>query len=67
VYRIESIIQERRRGGGGGGGKEYLVKLFGYNSSFNSWISDNTFPDIKTRGMEATAEEKKPLQSLMKG
>jgi hypothetical protein len=37
VYRIESIVQERRRGGGG---RDYLVKWFGYNSSFNSWISD---------------------------
>jgi hypothetical protein len=36
VYRVESVLQERRRGGG----TEYLVKWFGYNSSFNSWISD---------------------------
>lgn len=35
VYRIEKIIRERRTVGG----KEYLVKWFGYNSSFNSWIS----------------------------
>ena len=35
VYRIEQIIQERR----GVGGKEYLIKWFGYNPSFNSWIS----------------------------
>ena len=34
VYRIEKIIQERP----GVGGKEYLVKWFGYNPSFNSWI-----------------------------
>ena len=39
VYRIENIIEERR-GSRGGGGKEYLVKWFGYNSTFNSWISD---------------------------
>jgi hypothetical protein len=36
VYRIESVLQERRRGKG----KEYLVKWFGYNTSFNSWISN---------------------------
>jgi hypothetical protein len=35
VYRVERIIQERK----GVGGKEYLVKWFGYNPSFNSWIS----------------------------
>jgi transposase InsO family protein len=35
VYRVEQIIQERK----GVGGKEYLVKWFGYNPSFNSWIS----------------------------
>ena len=33
VYRIESIIAERR------GGTEYLVKWFGYPTTFNSWVS----------------------------
>lgn len=35
VYRIESILNERRVGAR----KEYLVKWYGYDSSFNSWIS----------------------------
>ena len=36
TYRVESIVRERQ----GHKGKEYLVKWFGYNPSFNSWISD---------------------------
>jgi hypothetical protein len=35
VYRIEKILAERQ---GVRGQKEYLVKWFGYNPSFNSWI-----------------------------
>ena len=35
VYRIEKILGERQ---GRSGQKEYLVKWFGYDSSFNSWI-----------------------------
>lgn len=37
VFRIEAILQERH---GVGGRREYLVKWYGYPSSFNSWISD---------------------------
>ena len=36
VFRIESILKERN---GPTGGKHYLVKWFGYPSTFNSWIS----------------------------
>jgi hypothetical protein len=36
VNCIENVIEERRDIRGN---KEYLVKWFGYNSSFNSWIS----------------------------
>ena len=35
LYRIENILDERQ---GLGGQTEYLVKWFGYDSSFNSWI-----------------------------
>jgi hypothetical protein len=37
VYRIESVIDERRDIRGH---KEYLVKWYGYKSSFHSWISE---------------------------
>lgn len=43
IYRIESIIRERRTAGG----KEYLVKWFGYNSTFNSWISHKNLLQYK--------------------
>lgn len=36
MYRIETIIQERFVGGR----KQYLVKLYGYPSSFNIWVTD---------------------------
>jgi Integrase core domain/Chromo (CHRromatin Organisation MOdifier) domain len=36
VYRVESILDEREDARGR---KEYLVKWFGYDSSFNSWIA----------------------------
>lgn len=36
VYRIESVLDERQ---GPGGRKQYLVKFFGYDPSFNTWIA----------------------------
>lgn len=35
-YQIENILNERT---GAAGQKEYLVKWYGYDDSFNSWIS----------------------------
>ena len=34
VFRIERILQQRKRKKG----VEFLVKWFGYPSSFNSWV-----------------------------
>ena len=34
IYRVEAILEQRTRRGG----DEYLVKWYGYPSSFNSWI-----------------------------
>jgi hypothetical protein len=44
VYRVESVIQERYNGRRG---KEYLVKWYGYNPSFNSWISHRALVKYK--------------------
>ena len=35
LYRIETLLEHRP---GAGGQREYLVKWFGYDSTFNSWI-----------------------------
>ena len=35
VYRIETVLKHRRAVGGQ---REYLVKRFGYDPTFNSWI-----------------------------
>ena len=35
VFRIEKIVQTK----GKGDYKQYLVKWYGYDSSYNSWIS----------------------------
>lgn len=40
VYRIETVLKHRR---GVGGQREYLVKWFGYDTSFNSWIPEKAF------------------------
>lgn len=39
TYRIEEILKQRV---GAGGRKEYLVKWYGYDASFNSWIPQSS-------------------------
>ena len=41
-YRVEKVVKERKRKGR----KQYLVKWFGYPSSFNSWVDSlNIYKD----------------------